>query len=89
MFQSSLCCYYWYAELSKHMVRHQKHLPMFIGSKIIVHVVQVQNSRAQHTGIKPHGDPREFGAKSNTPSSMPTHAYLNRHRNHIHIPEYT
>ena len=45
MFQSSLCCYYWNADLSKHMVRHQKHLPMFIGSTIIVHVVKVQHSR--------------------------------------------
>ena len=45
MFQSSLCCYYWNADISIHMVRHEKHLPMFIGSKIVVHVVQVQNSR--------------------------------------------
>ena len=45
MFQSSLCCYYWNADISKHMVRHQKHLPMFIGSKIIVNVIRVQNSR--------------------------------------------
>ena len=29
--------------------------------------------QAQLTGIKPHRDPREFGAKSNTPSSMPIH----------------
>ena len=42
MFQSSLCCYYWNADISKHMVRYQKRLSIvFIGSKIIV----VQNSR--------------------------------------------
>ena len=41
MFQSSLCCYYWNADISKHMVRHQKHLLMFIGSKVMVKVTAI------------------------------------------------
>ena len=41
MFQSSLCCYYWNADISKRMVRHQTHLLMFIGSKVMVKVTAI------------------------------------------------